>query len=117
MMELREKFMRDLAEKRPVALRDWPVDISKKESQQAVRDTVLKGVEEMFEALQHLKNWKPHRATEVKDFDRDAFLEEFVDALNFFFAVPIALGIDAEELYAAYLSKDAIINERLKKDY
>ena len=117
MLELREKFMRDLAARRPAVLQDWPVDISTKEGQQAVRDTVLKGVEEMFEALQHLKNWKPHRATEVKDFDHEAFLEEYVDAFNFFLAVPIMLGIGVDELYDAYLRKDAIIHERLKKDY
>lgn len=98
-------------------LQEWPVDISKKESQQVVRDTVLKGVEEMFEALQHLKNWKPHRDTEVKDFNHEAFLEEYVDAFNYFLAVPIMLGIDADELFKAYLRKDAIIHERLKKGY
>jgi hypothetical protein len=117
MLELRESFMRDLAAARPAVLQKWPVDITSKEGQFAVRDNVLKGVEEMFEALQHLKNWKPHRATEVKDFDQDAFLEEYVDAFNFFLAVPIMLGITADELYEAYLKKDKIINDRIKKDY
>lgn len=117
MLRLRESFMRDLAAARPAVLQKWPVDITSKEGQQAVRDTVLKGVEEMFEALAHLKNHKAHRLTEVKDFDQDAFLEEYVDAFNFFFAVPIMLGISADDLYAAYLKKDAIINERIKKGY
>jgi hypothetical protein len=67
MLELRELFMKDLASKRPAVLQTWPVNISTKESQQTVRDTVLKGVEEMFESLAHLKNWKPHRTTEVAD--------------------------------------------------
>lgn len=117
MFELREKFMRDLAAARPAVLQNWPVDIKSKEGQQAVRDNVLKGVEEMFESLQHLKNWKPHRASEVKDFDQDAFLEEFVDAFNFFLAVPIMLGISSDELFDAYLKKDIIINDRIKKGY
>jgi len=117
MLELREKFMKDLAAARPAVLQKWPVDITSKEGQIAVRDNVLKGVEEMFEALQHLKNWKPHRATEVKDFDQEAFLEEYVDAFNFFLAVPIMLGITADELFEAYLKKDKIINDRIKKDY
>lgn len=117
MLELREKFMKDLAEKRPAVLQRWPVDISKKESQQAVRDTVLKGVEEMFESLAHLKNWKPHRTTEVADFDHEAFLEEYVDAFNYFLSVLVMLGIDADELFQAYVRKDSIIHDRLKKDY
>jgi len=117
MLELREKFMKDLAEKRPAVLQSWPVDISKKESQQAVRDTVLKGVEEMFESLAHLKNWKPHRTTEIADFDHDAFLEEYVDAMNYFFSVLVMLGIDSNDLFQAYVKKDAIIHDRLKKDY
>ena len=117
MLDLRERFMRDLAAARPAVLQKWPVDITSKEGQQAVRDTVLKGVEEMFEALAHLKNHKAHRLTEVKDFDQDAFLEEYVDAFNFFLAVPIMLGISVEELYSAYLKKDEIINDRIKRGY
>ena len=27
----------------------------------------------MFEALQHLKNWKSHRETEVPEVDKDEF--------------------------------------------
>ena len=117
MLELREKFMLDLAKKRPAVLQDWPVDITTKESQQHVRDTVLKGVEEMFESLQHLKNWKPHRSTEVQDFDHEAFLEEYVDAFNYFMSVLVMLGINAEELFQAYVKKDKIIHDRLQKDY
>ena len=117
MFELREKFMNDLAKKRPAVLQSWPLDILTKESQQYVRDTVLKGVEEMFEALAHLKNWKPHRITEEADFDRGAFLEEYVDAFNYFLSVLVMLGIDSDELFQAYLKKDSIIHDRLKKDY
>ena len=109
--------MRELAAARPAVLQNWPVDVSSKVGQQAVRDTVLKGVEEIFESLSHLKNAKAHRLTEVKDFDRDAFLEEFVDALNFFLAVPIMLGITADDLFEAYLKKDVIIHERIRRGY
>lgn len=117
MLELREKFMRELADKRPAVLQDWPVDISKKESQQTVRDTVLKGVEEIFESLTHIRGWKPHRLTEISDFDKNAFLEEYVDAFNYFFSVLVMLGVSPEEFFEAYLKKDRIIHDRLKKDY
>ena len=117
MLELREKFMTDLAKVRPAVLQKWPVDISSRDGQQAVRDTVLKGVEELFESLAHLKNWKPHRSTENAEFDHEAFLEEYVDALNYFLSVLVMLDIGAEELYAAYVRKDKIIHERIKKGY
>lgn len=117
MMELRERFMTDLAAKRPAVLQKWPVEISKKESQQIVRDTVLKGVEEIFESLSHIRGWKPHRLTEINEFDKDAFLEEYVDAFNYFLSVLVILGVSEEEFFAAYIKKDKIIHDRLDKDY
>lgn len=117
MFELREAFMKEIARQQPHAVQQWPVDVTKKSSQQAVRDMVLKGVEEIFECLSEFKNWKPHRTTEVSEFDKQAFLEEYVDALNYFFSVLVMLGVDSEELYAAYKRKDSIIHERLKKNY
>lgn len=95
-----------------------PLDMSKKESQQVCRDLVLKGVEEMFEALQHLKNWKPHRQTDIpEDIDKDEFLEEIVDAFNYFFAMLIVTGFNEEDLFDAFLVKDNIIRNRLKNGY
>lgn len=117
MFELREKFMKDLAAKRPAVLQEWPVDISKKESQQIVRDTVLKGVEEIFESLSHIRGWKPHRITEITEFDRDSFLEEYVDAFNYFLSVLVMLGVSPEEFFEAYKKKDEIIHNRLRGDY
>lgn len=96
---------------------DWPIDISQKNSQATVRETALKGVEEMFEALGHLKNWKPHRETDVPEFDREEFLEEVVDSFNYFFSLLILLGVDSEEFYDAFNKKDEIIKERLAKGY
>jgi hypothetical protein len=77
MFDLRLSFMKMMKEKIPGSYPEFPVDISKKASQQVCRDLALKGVEEMFEALQHLKNWKPHRVTNVEhELDREEFLEE-----------------------------------------
>jgi len=117
MLELREGFMSALKSRKPTILPPWPVDVSQKESQQVLRETVLKGVEEMFEALGHLKNWKPHRETEVVDFDREEFLEEFVDGMNYFLSVLVLLGHDANDLFRVYEKKDKIIHERIRKGY
>ena len=115
--ERRESFMKRLRELMPDSSPSWPVDLSSKENQQHVRDMALRGVEEMFEALQHLKNWKPHRQTEITAFDRDEFLEEIVDAFNYFLSILVLTGFSADDLMAAYRKKDEIINSRLETGY
>ena len=50
------------------------------------------------------------------DFNREEFLEEMVDALNYFFAVLVMLGIDESELYSAYLKKHKKILQRLENN-
>ena len=114
---LRERFMVALREKKPNEYPSWPVNLSDKTDQQHVRDMALRGVEEMFEALQHLKNWKPHRDTQVQDFNKYEFLEEVVDAFNYFLSVLVLTGVSAENLYDAYLEKDSTIHKRLDTGY
>ena len=110
----REAFMKKLQESSGSGQLQWPLDLSIKENQQHVRDMALRGVEEMFEALQHLKNWKPHRKTEITEFDRGEFLEEIVDAFNYFLSILVLTGFDDKDLMAAYRKKDEIIFERLR---
>lgn len=117
MFRLRQDFMESMKKSKPGIYPEWPVDISEKASQQLLRDTALKGVEEMFEALGHLKNWKPHRTTEITEFDRDEFLEEIVDAFNYFFSILVLTGVTSDELYDTYVKKDDIIHKRLQTGY
>ena len=117
MFELREEFMQMLCERFPGYYPQWPVDLSKKESQTLVRDVTLRGVEEMFEALQELKNAKPHRQTDVPHLDRDAFLEEIVDAMKYVYTTLKLVGVTPEELHSAYLRKHEKICRRLRDGY
>ena len=118
MFDKRLSFIELMQSMRDGSYPDFPLDMREKSSQQFCRDLALRGVEEMFEALQHLKNWKPHRLTEViEDIDKDEFLEEIVDAFNYFFSLLIVVGFDEKDLYDAYLKKDAIIRERLQNGY
>jgi len=117
MFDLRKRFMESLNDKIPGSTPISTLDLSKKEDQQVCRDVALRGVEEMFEALQHLKNWKPHRQTEVSGFDRDKFLEEMVDAFNYFFSLLIMTGFEADDLFKEYIRKDEIIHKRLEEGY
>ena len=117
MFEKRLNFINEMKSTMPGSYPAFPLDISKKESQQVCRELALKGVEEMFEALQHLKNWKPHRATEIQDFDKEEFLEEVVDAFNYFLSVLALVGVDENDFYEAYLKKDQIIRDRISNGY
>ena len=118
MFDLRNSFIAEMQEAYEGSYPPLPVDLSAKQSQQFCRDLALRGVEEMFEALQHLKNWKPHRMTEVTDtIDKEEFLEEIVDAFNYFFSLLITVGFDEKDLHQAYLRKDNIIRERLRNGY
>tara|TARA_B100000035_G_scaffold285960_1_gene269918 strand:- start:75 stop:452 length:378 start_codon:yes stop_codon:yes gene_type:complete len=114
----RNSFMKEIQRKFPNSYPEqWPINISEKSSQTILRETALKGVEEMFEALQHLKNWKTHRETDMPEIDREEFLEEIVDAFNYFFSLMILIGVDVDEFYNAFNSKDEIIRRRLQKGY
>ena len=117
LFDLRKDFMNHLESHKPGSYPEWPMDISKKESQQLIRDLALKGVEEMFEALGHLKNWMPHRDTENPEFDREEFVEEVVDAFNYFLSMLVLVGVTSEELYESYCEKDKKIHRRLKSGY
>ena len=114
---LRNSFMEMIKDKFPDSYPEWPVDLSSKQAQITCRETALKGVEEMFEALGHLKNWKPHRQTEMPEIDREEFLEEIVDAFNYFLSLIILIGVDVDEFYNAFLKKDEIIRGRLNEGY
>tara|TARA_Y100000310_G_scaffold91181_1_gene88488 strand:+ start:7700 stop:8074 length:375 start_codon:yes stop_codon:yes gene_type:complete len=115
--DMREEFMSHLKNSVPGSHPDWPLDLSTKSSQQFCRDMGVRGVEEIFEAIQLLKNWKPHRQTEVPEFDREKFLEEIVDAFNYFFSLIILCGFTTEEFFETYCRKDDIIHARIKQGY
>lgn len=115
--ELRRDFITALSESIPGSYPTLPADLSKKSNQQFCRDLALRGVEELIEAVQELKNSKSHRQTEIKEFDRNAFLEEIVDSLNFIFSLVIVSGFTEDDLFDAYLKKDMILHDRLDNGY
>jgi predicted house-cleaning noncanonical NTP pyrophosphatase (MazG superfamily) len=115
--ELRRDFISVLSESIPGSYPELPADLSKKSNQQFCRDLALRGVEELIEAVQELKNSKSHRQTEIKEFDRSAFLEEIVDSLNFIFSLVIVSGFTEDDLFSAYVKKDKILHDRLDNGY
>lgn len=109
------EFMKLLQEKR--GFPQFPVDITTKEGQKFLKGITHECMGELFEANQELKNSKAHRATEITNLDRDAYLEELVDSLHFFFEIAIASGISVTELYAAYMKKGDVNTNRIKNGY
>ena len=95
----------------------FPVDLTSKEGQTLCKQIAHDSMDELHEALQHLKNSKSHRATEIKDFDKSKFLEELSDHLHFFIELCIVANITFEELFSAYIQKGTINELRIKTGY
>jgi len=115
MWDQQESFMRLLQEKR--GFPQFPTDLASKKGQQFLKDIRNHLMEELFEAGQHLKNAKSHRATEIPEVDREAYKEELVDALHLYLELVIASGISLEELVEAYLQKGRVNVERIRSGY
>lgn len=115
MWDQQEAFMRLLQEKRNFP--QFPTDITSKKGQQFLKDIRNHLMEELFEAGQHLKNAKSHRATELPEVDREAYKEELVDALHLYFELVIASGVTLDELFDAYMAKGDTNFERIRGGY
>ena len=108
-------FMRLLQQKR--GFPEFPTDITSKKGQKFLKDIRNHIMEELFEAGQHLKNAKSHRATELPEVDREAYKEELVDALHLYFELVIASGISLDELVKAYMDKGEVNFDRINTGY
>lgn len=75
--------------------------------QAALREFAGYTVEELYEAVNHLKN-KPWKQTHVET-DRDAFIEELADVWHFFIEFHILAGVDPLEVFTSYFRK-ALVN-------
>lgn len=115
MWSQQEDFMKLLQKKR--GFPNFPVDMTTKEGQKLLKDITHHMMDELFEAAQHLKNAKSHRATELPHVDRDAYKEELADALHLFFELVIASGISIDELYDTYIAKGIINVSRINGGY
>ena len=115
MWDQQERFMRLLQAKR--GFPEFPTDLSTKKGQQFLKDIRNHLMEELFEAGQHLKNAKSHRATDIPEIDREAYKEELVDALHLFLELVIASGITLDELVEAYIAKGEVNVKRIEGGY
>lgn len=109
------EFMKLLKDRRNFP--EFPVDLKSKLGQKSIDDIVFHCMKELFEAAQLLKNSKAHRKTEILDFDRDAYIEELIDAQHLLFEIAIVSGVSLEEFFDAYLKKGIVNDERIKSGY
>lgn len=115
MYEQQSAFMKLLCEKRGFPA--FPMDLSQKANQKFIKAIAHDAMGELFEAVQELKNSKGHRATEIDEFDRDAYLEELVDTQHFLFEILILSGVNLEEFFEAYMKKGDTNFDRINNGY
>lgn len=115
MWDEQESFVDLLIEHR--SFPNKPVSLETKSGQKMIKGLGHDCMHELFEALTLLRNSKEHRQTEDTNFDKDAFLEECVDAHKFFLELLIYAGISVDEFYDAYVKKSKIVKDRLKNGY
>jgi len=94
-----------------------PMDLSLKENQLFLKHLSHECMNELFEAIQCLKNSKTHRATDVPDFDREAYKEELSDVLHYLVGILVCSGISFQEIYDSYLEKGQINIDRINGGY
>lgn len=61
-------------------------------------------------------SWKPWKNQRDLAQTREARLTEMADILHFFLQLALDQGFTADDLYAAYLSKNAVNRERQRSD-
>lgn len=115
LFEQQADFMRLLHSKG--LFQSFPVDITSKQGQKLCKDIAHDAMDELHEAIQHLRNSKQHRVTEIKEFDRDKYLEELVDHLHFFIELCIVSSVSAQDLCDAYIRKGEINVDRINAGY
>lgn len=115
MLEQQRDFMLLLQKKRNFP--EFPVDTSTKDGQKFLKGISYECMHELFEAINLLKNRKEHRASDIKEFDKSAYVEELADVLHYLFEIVIASGISIDELYDAYMQKGEVNVKRINEGY
>jgi len=115
MWKSQEDFMRLLHEKR--GLPEFPVDLTSKSGQKVIKEAIRDCADELFEATLVCKNAKNHRAMEFKEFDREHFVEELVDATKFILEAAVFAGINEDEFVNAFTKKTSVNEARINEGY
>ena len=81
-----------------------------------IRVNVLALEDELHEALREI-GWKPWSKTPPGEMNRDAYLDELVDAWHFMMNLLIVANCNAEEFFKRYLRKNGVNHSRIDDGY
>lgn len=109
MFELNEKYLKMLGE--PLEI---PLDSS--QGQEKLRKLFWYMIEELFEAINALKNDREWVNTEY-ELDLWRVYDEIADALGFFITITRYLKLDPDRLFEIYLRKYKVNEFRIKSQY
>ena len=109
MFHLNEKLLRALGE-------PLEINVDTREGQEKLRKLLWYTIEELFEAVNALKNDREWVRTEY-ELDRWRVYDEIADALGFFITICRYLGLDAKRLYEIYLRKFKVNMFRIESMY
>jgi len=109
MYELNKKYLESLGE--PLSI---PLDT--REGQEKLRRLFWYAIEEMFEAVNALKNSRDWVKTEY-ELDLWKIYDEVADALGFFITISRYLNLDADKLFEIYLRKWKVNQFRVQSEY
>lgn len=84
-------------------------------SQYTIKDMAYRCITEIVEATECLKN-KPWKQAHIPT-DVEHLKEELADALHFFLALCLLVGMDADQLYWYYMKKNKVNGWRIKSGY
>ena len=90
-------------------------DLDSRVTQASLREFASYTVEELYEAINHLKN-KPWKQTD-RPTDVEAFKEELADMWHFLIEMHIIAGIDPEEIFRMYFRKTFVNVQRQQNGY
>ena len=114
MFDKQTKFMEMLRDNDKMP--EWPLDLSSKNGQRLIKETIFNMIEELMEASFTLKN-KTHRITDDTSVDIKHYKEELGDALAYFMEICILSGFTPEEIYQEYIKKNEIVIKRFESGY
>lgn len=115
MFKMRREFMTALGEK--TNFYDFPLeqDLTLPHIQRKIRLLAHNCNEEMFEALGELKGWRVDNYKGSYTLNKQAFIEELVDAQNYLMSILILSGVNEEQFLEVSASKHEKIMNRLTR--
>lgn len=114
-LQIQNEFMQLLQAKRNFP--QYPVDLESKQGQKFVKDIAHECMDELFEGIQHLRNSKSHRLTNVTEFNKSEYIEELVDSFKYFTEICILSGITAEDFVKVFVEKTQENQRRINDGY